>query len=42
MPRNDARQIIPLYAEEVEKIDQTFKINTMMGLRDFLHCTFNA
>lgn len=35
MPRNDARQIIPLYAEEVEKIDQTFKINTMMGLRDF-------
>lgn len=35
MPRNDARQIIPLYAEEIEKIDQTFKINTMMGLRDF-------
>lgn len=35
MPRNDARQIIPLYADEVEKIDQTFKINTMMGLRDF-------
>ena len=35
MPRNDARQIIPLYDEEVTKIDQTFNMSSMMGLRDF-------
>ena len=35
MPRNDARQIIPLYDEEVIKIDQTFNMSSMMGLRDF-------
>ena len=35
LPKNDARQIIPLYADEVEKIDATFNRRSMMGLRDF-------
>ena len=35
LPKNDARQIIPLYAHEVHKIDATFNRCSMMGLRDF-------
>ena len=35
MPKNDARQIIPLYSDEVRKIDATFNHRTMIGLRDY-------
>ena len=35
MPKNNARQIIPLYSDEVEKIDATFNLSSMMGLRDY-------
>ena len=42
MPKNDARQIIPLYADEVEKIDTTFNLGSVMGLRDFCIRAFNV